>query len=228
VAAGSVAAAEEVMKAVIALILIYIGTFFIAIQGASNSPVHAEQESSSNGVSVNQAKSIDAAKEADIRSLLELIGARDMIQDAANNSVEQFKERISESMPNNERAQSVAAAFAASFQKNYDPNALLNQLVTIYDKHFTDEDIKGLLQFYGSPVGQKSAAEMPKISREIQAAVRTVSNQAAREAWQQLRAENPGETQGYRPFAGRRRWQQRQEQPSGDNSQQTQAAPSQP
>jgi len=49
----------------------------------------------------------------------------------------------------------------------------------IYDKHYTDEEIKGLLQFYGSPLGQKAAAEMPKISKEIQLADRTLSAQAA-------------------------------------------------
>jgi len=31
------------MKAIFALIVIYIGTFFVAIQGASNSPVQAAQ-----------------------------------------------------------------------------------------------------------------------------------------------------------------------------------------
>ena len=216
------------MKAVVALILIYVGTFFIAIQGASNSPVQAAQDSPASTASADQPKAIDPAKEADIRSLLELVGAKDMIQDAANNSVEQFKERISEAMPNNERAEAVATAFAASFQKNYDPNALLNQLVVIYDKHFTDEDIKGLLQFYGTPLGQKSAAEMPQINHEIQAAVRSVSSQAAREAWQQLRADNPGMTQGVRPFAGRRRWQQQAAPAATSNSQQVQSDPSQP
>ncbi|HUI75978.1 MAG TPA: DUF2059 domain-containing protein [Candidatus Acidoferrum sp.] len=216
------------MKAVVALILIYVGTFFVAIQGASNSPVQAAQDATANAAQASPTKAIDPAKEADIRSLLELIGAKDMIQDAANNSVDQFKERISAAMPNNERAQTLANSFAASFQKDYDPDALLNQLVVIYDKHYTDEDIKGLLQFYGSPLGQKSAAEMPKISKEVQAAVRTVSNQAAREAWQQLRAENPGATQGTRPFAGRRRWQQGQTQTPSANSQQTQSDSSQP
>src|SRR5574337_173757 len=53
-------------------------------------------------------KGIEEAKEADIRSLLELVGARDMIQDAADNAVSQFKEKISTTMPSSERAQNVA------------------------------------------------------------------------------------------------------------------------
>lgn len=213
------------MKAVLALILIYVGTFLVAVQGASNNSAQAAQSATQDAQQPVQMTSIDPAKEADIRSLLELVGARDMIQDAANNSVEQFKERISASMPNNERAQKVADTFATDFQKNYDPAALMEQLVGIYDKHYTDKEIKALLQFYGSPVGQKAAAEMPKINREIQTATRAISSQAAHEAWQELKAENPGAAQGARPFAGRRRSQLRQTQPSAGSDQQAQTDP---
>ena len=73
------------MKALFALIIIYVGTFFVAIQGASNAPVQAAQQGSAPAAK-SHGKSIDQQKESDIRSLLELVGARDMIQDAANNS----------------------------------------------------------------------------------------------------------------------------------------------
>src|SRR5581483_3179823 len=96
---------EEVMKAALALILIYVGTFLVAIQGASNNSAQAAQNTSQDAQASSPAGAIDPAKEADIRSLLELVGARDMIQDAANNSVEQIKEKIAASLPNNERAQ---------------------------------------------------------------------------------------------------------------------------
>jgi hypothetical protein len=218
--------AEEVMKAVIALVLIYIGTFFVAIQGASNTPVEAAQGAAAQNSA--PAKSIDPTKEADIRSLLELIGAKDIIEDAASNSVEQVTQRIDESMPNNERAQAAAATFAASFQESYDADAALDQLVRIYDKHFSEEEIKGLLQFYGSPLGQKVAAEMPKISRELQTGTRSLRNEAVRQAWQQVKAENPSALQGTKPFAARRHSQQGRTQPANDNSQQAQSAPSQP
>jgi hypothetical protein len=211
------------MKAVLALIIIYVGTFFVAIQGASNNAAQAAQNASQDTQAAAPAKAIDPAKEADIRSLLELVGARDMIQDAADNAVSQFKEKISAAMPNNERAQNIANTFAADFHKKYDPNDLMNQLVVIYDKHYTDDEIKGLLQFYGSPLGQKTAAEMPKINREIVAATRAISNQAARQAWQELRAENPGAGQGAHPFGGRRRGQLGQNPPAASSAQQAQS-----
>ena len=51
------------MKAVLALILIYIGTFLIAIQGASNSSVEASGQAGTQGNSVVDEGSEPAAKE---------------------------------------------------------------------------------------------------------------------------------------------------------------------
>jgi hypothetical protein len=196
------------MKAVVALIIIYVGTFFVAIQGASNTPVEAAGQNLAPGSkSVTAKPSIDPEKDSDIRSLLELIGARDTIQDVATNAAEQYRQKLIALAPDNEKAQASINAYVAAYQKRFDADTALDQLITVYDKHFSDDEIKGLLQFYGSPLGQKTAAEMPKISREIQLANRTLANQAAKETWQQLRADNP-DAQQKRPLAARHRWQQ--------------------
>ena len=76
--------------------------------------------------------------------------------------------------------------------------------VAIYDKHYTGEEIKCMLQFFGSPLGQKVAAEMPKSSKEAQLATRNVSGQAARAAWQEFHAQN-SDSQAKHSFGGRRR-----------------------
>ncbi len=213
------------MKALFALIIIYVGTFFVAIQGASNAPVQAAQQDSAAAAKPSPTKSIDPQKESDIRSLLELIGARDTILEAANNSTEQYRQKLIALAPNDDKAQEAINSYLAVFQKKFDADALNDQLVAVYDKHYTDEEIRGLLQFFGSPLGQKAAAEMPKISKEIQLANRTLSTQAARDAWQEFHAQNSGSTPN-RPFAGRRRWQQGQNQ--NNSNQQTQASSQQP
>jgi uncharacterized protein len=201
VTAKNKSVAEEVMKAVLALIVIYVGTFLVAIQGASNTSVEASEQ---NGMQTGA--SIDPVKEKEIRSLLELVGARDAIQDAASAATEQYRQRVLETSANDDRAQALTSAYKAEFQKKFDPDAVTTQLVGIYDKHFTEDEIKDLLEFYGSPLGQKAAVEMPKISREVQMTVRTASGQAARQAWQEVHAQyqNAGENNA-RPFTGRRR-----------------------
>jgi hypothetical protein len=39
-------------------------------------------------------------------------------------------------------------------------------MVPVYQKHFTAEDIDGLLKFYRSPLGQKVITEMPSTMAE--------------------------------------------------------------
>ena len=197
------------MKAVLALVIIYVGTFFLAIQGASQNPVSAAPQSvaAQDQASSGQAKPIDPAKDADIRSLMELVGAHDQVEDAVSNFGEQYREKLLATVPNNDKGQAFVTSFIESYQKKFDVDQLTEQLVVIYDKHYTDDEIKTLLQFYGSPVGQKVAAETPKINREIQAASRTTGSKAAKEALQALRAQNPEIGQSARLNNAPRRWQ---------------------
>jgi len=89
-----------------------------------------------------------------------------MVQDGASNAIEQSREKLLATVPNNDKGHAFVNAFAANYQKKFDVDHVTEQLVSVYDKHFSEDEIKGLLQFYGSPLGQKVAAEMPKISRE--------------------------------------------------------------
>ncbi len=200
------------MKPILALIIVYVGTFFVVIQGASQNPVQAAPQnaaSTQDGGAPAQTRAIDPAKETDIHSLMELVGARDAVQDGANNLIEQSREKLLATVPNNEKGQAFVNAFADSYQKKFDLDQVTDQLVGIYDKHFTEDEIKGLLQFYGSPVGQKVAAEMPKIGREIQAATRSASTKAAKEALAEVKQQNPEVGQSARLGLGQGRWQQR-------------------
>src|SRR5260370_26391215 len=167
------------MKAVLALVIIYVGTFFLVIQGASQNAVQASPQSAApvqDSAAPPQANSsIDPSKEADIRSLMELVGARDLVQDGANMAIEQSREKLLATVPNNDKGQAFVNAFAASYQKKFDVDQVTNQLVGTYDKHFTEDEIKGLLQVYGSPPGPKTGPDMPKLTRQTPPPTRDVS-----------------------------------------------------
>jgi hypothetical protein len=207
------------MKAVLALITIYIGTFFVVIQGASQNPVQAAQDAKASPAktAAAQVNSIDPAKEADIRSLMELVGVRDMVQDGANAAIEQSREKLLATVPDNEKGQAFVNSFAATYQKKFDVDGVIDQIVAIYDSHYTEEEIKGLLQFYGSPLGQKVAAEMPKIGREVQTATRAASGKAAKESLAEMKQQDPEIGRSARLGNGQplNRWQQRARVPQG-------------
>ncbi len=58
-----------------------------------------------------------------------------------------------------------APCVPASYWQNFiDANGveqLLSKMVPVYQKHFTGEDVAGLLKFYKSPLGQKVITQMP-------------------------------------------------------------------
>src|SRR5574340_827338 len=58
-------AVEDPMKAALALVVIYLGMFFVAIQGGPSASVQAAPQSPSAKL---DSRTIDPAKEADIRS----------------------------------------------------------------------------------------------------------------------------------------------------------------
>jgi uncharacterized protein len=216
------------MKAALALILLYVGMFFVAIQGGSPGAVQAAAQSSAN--SQNAAKTaVDPQKESDIRALLELVGARDQVQDSVRQTAEQYREKLLASIPNSEKGQEFVNTTINGYEKLYNVDRINDQLVVLYDKHYTDDEIKSLLQFYGSPLGQKVATESPKIFREVQEATRAEAAKAAKEALQQAKQDNPGVGQNARLTNGpRRQFQQRTQQPQQDSGQQTAQQQDQP
>lgn len=217
------------MKAVLALIIIYVGTFFVAIQGASQASVQASEQ---NGAAQNQGDSaprklIDPVKDSDLRSLMELIGIKDQVQDSIRNSSEQSREKLLPTVSNDEKGRAFLSAFSSGYERKFDVNQVTEQIVNVYDRHFTDDEIKGLLQFYGSPLGQKYAAEMPKVTREIQAANRDASAKAAREALQEVKNQNPQIGANARLGVGQRNGQFRGQRQQDSAAQQTQQYPPQ-
>ena len=212
---------EAAMKAVLALILIYIGTFLVAIQGGSFAGAQASQNGFSSQNNEQVTASIDPAKEADIRSLLELVGAREMVRDSMTRAAEQYRERLLETVPDNQQGQAFVNTVVTGYETRFDVDAVTEQLVSVYSKHYTDDEIRGLLQFYGSPLGQKVAAESPKISRELQEAIQQTSARAAKEALQEAKQENPGVGQHARLAAPGKRFEPRRAQQQPDATQQS-------
>jgi hypothetical protein len=180
------------MKAVLALVVIYVLAFLVAIQGSAPGAVGASPQSAAAKSAAARSSAIDAAKEADIRTLLDLVGTHDQVQESVNYSAEQYREKLLATVAKNEKNEAFVNAVITDYEKKFDVDQVTEQLVAIYDKHYSAEEIKELLQFYGSPLGQRVAAEAPKISREIQAATRATAAKAVKDALQETKEENPG------------------------------------
>lgn len=96
------------------------------------------------------------SKIENIKILLELTGAGKMGVQAADNMLTSFKTSYKE----------VPEQFWIDFKKELNPAALVNLMIPIYDKYYTEDDIKQLTDFYQTPIGKKVISNTPLIMQE--------------------------------------------------------------
>jgi hypothetical protein len=96
------------------------------------------------------------AKKADIRKLLVITGAPEL----GRQMMEQTLPAMKAAMPQ------VSEQFWTDFMAEADMKDFVELVVPIYERHFTHEEVRGLLQFYETPLGQKLIQTMPQILQE--------------------------------------------------------------
>jgi uncharacterized protein len=119
----------------------------------------------------NMARAKDQAsdKRADIRKLIEMTGISKVGLQYANAVFENAAKSLKISMPelSNQALSKMKADLAAFFQEQLiAPGGMVDQLIPIYDKYWTHEEVKALIAFYQTYLGQKSVEITPKISDE--------------------------------------------------------------
>jgi hypothetical protein len=76
-------------------------------------------------------------------------------------------------------------------QKQYEPRVseLVDATARIYATHFSEQELKDLVTFYQSPVGQKALVEEPKILEESMAGAGSWGDNLSQEVMVSMRAE---------------------------------------
>ena len=118
------------------------------------------------------AQALDDAFRTDIYKLLEITRAAEMGTQAANVISAQFLDGMKQAQPDiPDRALTIVKqVFEAEFAKAFTgPDGITHQLVPLYAKHFTHDDIRGLLAFYGTDLGKKAIRVMPTVFNEAAA-----------------------------------------------------------
>ena len=100
---------------------------------------------------------IAAAKE-----LLVLKGGDIVFNPVVNNVVDKVKDVF---VPTNPNLNKELNEVAAQLKKQYDSKRaeLLNNVARIYAERFSEQELKGLVAFYKSPLGRKMVTDEPKI-----------------------------------------------------------------
>jgi uncharacterized protein len=135
--------------------------------------------------------SIATEKEKDIRRLLELAGTKErmaLIMTEMEKSIRPLMERT---LPPGDYRDKLIQAFFDKFHSKLDLQRLLDMAVPLYDQHYSAEEIKALIQFYSSPLGQKTVSASPEISAELMTRGRKLGEELGRDSMIEVLTEHP-------------------------------------
>lgn len=142
-------------------------------------------------VAAAQQPKVSAAREANIRQLLQLTGVMKSVSRQMDQMAEQLKPVVEKSLPPGERRHEIAEAFTKRFRARANPEALTKLMIPIYAKYLSDDDVKSLLQFYESPAGQRLLKVMPEMMQEAGEAGREWGTKVATDVVEEMAQEYP-------------------------------------
>ncbi|MGH9715741.1 MAG: DUF2059 domain-containing protein [Candidatus Acidiferrales bacterium] len=146
-----------------------------AHHGAAETPTPA---ASANESTAAPATKIDPAKEAAIRHLMEITQTSKLGDNMATYISGQVRTFMSRSM-DQATLPKFMDAFNQKFAASAPPQNITDAMVPIYDRAFTKEDIRGLVQFYESPLGQRVVKVLPQVLEDSQNTAAKIDQDAA-------------------------------------------------
>jgi hypothetical protein len=108
-------------------------------------------------------------KAADLKKLIKLMDSEKMIDNMMNSLVPALQQQTAGQIQGDSAKQKMEQyiKFMMSEVKTMTIRLVNEDMVQIYDKHFTQQEIKDLINFYESPTGKKMLAKTPEISSDL-------------------------------------------------------------
>src|SRR6266446_6301493 len=148
--------------------------------GFAPSTVCAELDEAASTKSAGEERS----KRDDIKRLFALMGMENSLKSLMPRVIDQLRP----AMPQ------VSDELWHEFEKQFSAAELVEVCVPIYDKHFSHEEIKALLQFYDKPLGRKMITTAPLVSLELMGAANRWGKELAARIAKQLSAQASNST----------------------------------
>ena len=163
---------------------------------AQNAPAGATKASGAPAASAAKAgmaaqAKVDPAKEADIRKLLELAGTKALVSQTMESMSKSIKPLLTNSLPPGDYREKLVDLFFAKFTTKADVQHLLDLAVPVYDKNFSHQEIRSLIEFYQTPLGQKAIATLPKVTAEMQVQGRKWGEDLGKQCMVEVLSEHP-------------------------------------
>jgi len=134
---------------------------------------------------------VDPVEEADIRQLMDLVGTKATVMRVMNSMTNDMRPLMLHAFPPGEYRERLIQLFFEKFQAKMNPQDLLDLAVPIYAQNFSDDEVKGLIQFYQTPLGQKWISLLPKVQAELLPKARSWGENLGRQTMIEVLQEHP-------------------------------------
>jgi len=157
---------------------------------AQNSKTSGSSDSALTEPSLSAAN-VDPAKLADIHRLFELTGAANLGAQMMDSMSKNVKPLMTKSLPPGDYREKLINLWFDRFRSKFNPDMILDMAIPVYDKHLTREDIRGLIEFYQTPLGQKAIHELPSIQSELFEKGSKLGQEVGMTSMREVLSENP-------------------------------------
>ena len=111
------------------------------------------------------------AEKEDVQQLFATLHLSEMMQNVMKASMQQQKqitrEALKKKMPSmTDEDFKRMDTFIDEFAKSIDLNAMLDDMIPVYQRHLSKQDVSAMLAFYNTPTGQKLLREQPAMMAE--------------------------------------------------------------
>jgi hypothetical protein len=118
----------------------------------------------------------DAASKEDVKKLFDVMASRDQMGQMMQQLFAQMRtlnrEQIKKRRPDVTDGELARMdRESEDLIKNFPMDEMLNDMIPVYQRHFTKSEVDALTAFYSSPPGQKFLHEMPAVTAETMRAV---------------------------------------------------------
>lgn len=148
---------------------------------------------------------ISPQKEADIRQLLKVSGTQTAVRLVLSNMEKSMSPMLTRAFPPGAYREKLIQLFLQKFNSKATPQKMLDLAVPVYARNLSDQDIKGLIRFYESPLGQRAVKALPRIMTQVQAEAQAWGSKWGRESMREVLTEHPELVKELREAAQRAR-----------------------
>ena len=143
-----------------------LGAFCVAQDSSSSATDSSSEQSVAAAARANRQPKIDSQKEADIRRLLDVMDSRAAATQLMGDLEKSIKPLLTSSLPPGEYRDRLVELFFEKFHSKLNSEVMVDLAMPVYDKYLSDADIRGMIEFYSTPLGKKIVQVLPQLMSE--------------------------------------------------------------